>query len=274
MLPDALIAHAGSDRRRGVHGAWAASSRSGSRQRRRAPRPRRASGRGRAASPCRGSGCRRNERSPCHPMSRSCWPRCSRCSRRATAASTSTARSAAAATRARSWRRRRCTLWAIDRDPDAIARGASLAARFPGRLHLLHGQFGDMLELLAERGVTALDGVVLDLRRLVLPARRSGARLLVPRRRPARHAHGTRRPDRGRSGQHAAGARAGRPAVRARRGTRIAPHRPRHRRRRARRAQPITHDGATRGDHPSACCRPTVPASIPRRAASRRCASG
>ncbi|HEY8288006.1 MAG TPA: 16S rRNA (cytosine(1402)-N(4))-methyltransferase RsmH [Acetobacteraceae bacterium] len=56
-----------------------------------------------------------------------------------------------------------CTLWAIDRDPDAIARGASLAARFPGRLHLLHGQFGDMLGLLAEAGVTALDGVVLDL---------------------------------------------------------------------------------------------------------------
>ena len=56
-----------------------------------------------------------------------------------------------------------CTLWAIDRDPDAIARGASLAARFPGRLHLIHGRFGDMLDLLAERGVTALDGVVLDL---------------------------------------------------------------------------------------------------------------
>ena len=55
-----------------------------------------------------------------------------------------------------------CTLWAIDRDPDAIARGASLAARYPG-LHLIHGQFGDMLALLAERGVAALDGVVLDL---------------------------------------------------------------------------------------------------------------
>jgi 16S rRNA (cytosine1402-N4)-methyltransferase len=55
-----------------------------------------------------------------------------------------------------------CTLWAIDRDPDAIARGATLAARFPGRLHLVHGQFGSMLDLLAERGVTALDGVVLD----------------------------------------------------------------------------------------------------------------
>jgi len=55
-----------------------------------------------------------------------------------------------------------CTLWAIDRDPDAIARGASLAARYPG-LHLIHGQFGDMLALLAERGVAALDGVVLDI---------------------------------------------------------------------------------------------------------------
>ena len=56
-----------------------------------------------------------------------------------------------------------CTVWAIDRDPEAIARGASLAARFPGHLHLVNGQFGDMLDLLAEHGVTALDGVVLDL---------------------------------------------------------------------------------------------------------------
>jgi 16S rRNA (cytosine1402-N4)-methyltransferase len=56
-----------------------------------------------------------------------------------------------------------CTLWAIDRDPEAIERGASLIARFPGRLHLLHGQFGDMVALLAGAGVTELDGVVLDL---------------------------------------------------------------------------------------------------------------
>jgi 16S rRNA (cytosine1402-N4)-methyltransferase len=55
-----------------------------------------------------------------------------------------------------------CSLWAIDRDPDAIARGASLAARFPGRLHLIHGRFGNMLDLLADHGVTALDGVVMD----------------------------------------------------------------------------------------------------------------
>ena len=56
-----------------------------------------------------------------------------------------------------------CRLWAIDRDPDAIARGASLAARFPGRLHLIEGQFGDMFALLQAAGVHALDGVVLDL---------------------------------------------------------------------------------------------------------------
>ncbi len=56
-----------------------------------------------------------------------------------------------------------CTVWAIDRDPTAIARGASLAARHPGRLHLIQGRFGDMFELLAGAGVTSLDGVVLDL---------------------------------------------------------------------------------------------------------------
>ena len=56
-----------------------------------------------------------------------------------------------------------CTLWAIDRDPEAIERGAGLVARFPGRLHLLHGQFGDMVSLLEQVGVTQLDGVVLDL---------------------------------------------------------------------------------------------------------------
>lgn len=56
-----------------------------------------------------------------------------------------------------------CTVWAIDRDPAAIARGAALAASHPGRLHLVEGRFGDMLALLAGRGVSALDGIVLDL---------------------------------------------------------------------------------------------------------------
>ena len=59
--------------------------------------------------------------------------------------------------------RAKCTLWAIDRDPEAIERGASLVARFPGRLHLLLGQFGDMAALLDQAGVTELDGIVLDL---------------------------------------------------------------------------------------------------------------
>ncbi len=56
-----------------------------------------------------------------------------------------------------------CTVWAIDRDPAAIERGAALAARFPGRLQLLQGCFGEMVGLLAERGVAALDAIVLDL---------------------------------------------------------------------------------------------------------------
>ncbi|MFC3126369.1 16S rRNA (cytosine(1402)-N(4))-methyltransferase RsmH [Pseudoroseomonas globiformis] len=56
-----------------------------------------------------------------------------------------------------------CTLFAIDRDPDAIARGAALATACSGRLTLVEGRFGEMLDLLGNRGVTRLDGVVLDL---------------------------------------------------------------------------------------------------------------
>jgi 16S rRNA (cytosine1402-N4)-methyltransferase len=56
-----------------------------------------------------------------------------------------------------------CTVFAIDRDPDAIARGAALAQAFAGRLHLVQGRFGDMLSLLRDRGIASLDGVVMDL---------------------------------------------------------------------------------------------------------------
>ena len=59
--------------------------------------------------------------------------------------------------------RARCTVWAIDRDETAIARGASLAAQYPGRLHLLHGRFGAMLDLLTAAGVRTLDGIVFDI---------------------------------------------------------------------------------------------------------------
>ena len=56
-----------------------------------------------------------------------------------------------------------CTLYAIDRDAEAIARGAALVERHPGKLHLIQGSFGAMLPLLTEAGVRRLDGVVLDL---------------------------------------------------------------------------------------------------------------
>jgi len=55
-----------------------------------------------------------------------------------------------------------CTVWAIDQDPHAIARGAALAARHPGRLHLLQGGFGGLLDLLGSAGVHRLDGAVFD----------------------------------------------------------------------------------------------------------------
>jgi 16S rRNA (cytosine1402-N4)-methyltransferase len=56
-----------------------------------------------------------------------------------------------------------CVVWAIDRDPAAISRGAALAARHPGRLHLIEGNFGSMVTLLNQAGVGKLDGIVLDL---------------------------------------------------------------------------------------------------------------
>ncbi|GIK98598.1 MAG: ribosomal RNA small subunit methyltransferase H [Alphaproteobacteria bacterium] len=55
-----------------------------------------------------------------------------------------------------------CTVWGIDRDPEAIARADALARRYEGRLRLVHGRFGEMAELLSARGVTAADGVAFD----------------------------------------------------------------------------------------------------------------
>ena len=56
-----------------------------------------------------------------------------------------------------------CVVWGIDRDPDAIRRGEDLAADYPGRLNLVHGRFGEMADLLRERGVTSVDGIALDI---------------------------------------------------------------------------------------------------------------
>ena len=51
----------------------------------------------------------------------------------------------------------------IDRDPAAIARGHDLARGYGGRLTLVEGPFSTMDELVARRGVTAVDGVCLDI---------------------------------------------------------------------------------------------------------------
>jgi 16S rRNA (cytosine1402-N4)-methyltransferase len=56
-----------------------------------------------------------------------------------------------------------CTLWAVDRDPAAVARGAALARKYPGRLHVLEGRISEICDLLAVKGVTRLDGAVFDL---------------------------------------------------------------------------------------------------------------
>jgi 16S rRNA (cytosine1402-N4)-methyltransferase len=55
-----------------------------------------------------------------------------------------------------------CTVYAIDRDPEAIARAEELAKKYPGRLHPVSGCFGGMKEFLELAGVEHVDGIVLD----------------------------------------------------------------------------------------------------------------
>ncbi|GAB4573114.1 MAG: 16S rRNA (cytosine(1402)-N(4))-methyltransferase RsmH [Rhodothalassiaceae bacterium] len=54
-------------------------------------------------------------------------------------------------------------VYAIDRDPEAIRRGAALAAASGGRLILIEGRFSQMEELLARHGIRQVDGIVLDI---------------------------------------------------------------------------------------------------------------
>lgn len=56
-----------------------------------------------------------------------------------------------------------CKVYGIDRDPDAIARGRALQARYQGRLVLLEGCFSEMDALLEKAGEGRVDGVALDL---------------------------------------------------------------------------------------------------------------
>jgi len=57
----------------------------------------------------------------------------------------------------------RNTVVAIDRDPDAIAGGASLMAKAKKRLALVPGRFGDLDEIARAQGFADVDGVVLDI---------------------------------------------------------------------------------------------------------------
>ena len=60
-------------------------------------------------------------------------------------------------------RRSSCFVCAIDRDPAAVRRGRQMSRDFPGRLMMIHGRFGEMDQLLRDRGIEAVDGVALDL---------------------------------------------------------------------------------------------------------------
>jgi 16S rRNA (cytosine1402-N4)-methyltransferase len=57
----------------------------------------------------------------------------------------------------------RCRVVAIDRDPEAVRRGDALSSRYPGRLTVIEGRFGEMERLLPPLGITTLQGVALDL---------------------------------------------------------------------------------------------------------------
>ncbi|MCC7260477.1 MAG: 16S rRNA (cytosine(1402)-N(4))-methyltransferase RsmH [Alphaproteobacteria bacterium] len=56
-----------------------------------------------------------------------------------------------------------CCVYAIDRDPQVQSHADALLRDFPSRFTLLMGNFSDMEALLAECGITAVDGIVLDL---------------------------------------------------------------------------------------------------------------
>ena len=55
-----------------------------------------------------------------------------------------------------------CTVIAIDRDKTAIENGAALKEKYGDRLVLIHGRFGDALELVRAAGYEFIDGFILD----------------------------------------------------------------------------------------------------------------
>ena len=143
----------------------------------------------------------------------------------------------------------------------------------PGRLHLIAGQLRRHAEPAGEARRARAGRRRARSRRLVVPDRRPGARLQLPRRRPARHAHGRARADRRRPGEHACPRPSSPTRCTSFGEERLSRRIAKRHRGRARRGADH-HHGAARRHHPRAWCRRTAPASTRRRAASRRCASG
>jgi 16S rRNA (cytosine1402-N4)-methyltransferase len=56
-----------------------------------------------------------------------------------------------------------CRVVAIDRDPEAVARGRDLVRTFAGRFTVVEGRFGEMDAILARLGISTVSGIVLDL---------------------------------------------------------------------------------------------------------------
>ena len=56
-----------------------------------------------------------------------------------------------------------CRVFGIDRDPEAVRRGRDLAEIHKGRLQILEGRFGDMVQLLAPVNTDPIAGIALDL---------------------------------------------------------------------------------------------------------------
>lgn len=57
----------------------------------------------------------------------------------------------------------RCSVLAIDRDPGAAKFARALEERFPGRLKFVLGRYAEMREIAEREGISAIDGVALDL---------------------------------------------------------------------------------------------------------------
>ena len=54
-------------------------------------------------------------------------------------------------------------VFGIDRDPAAIDFGAELINEYPSRLTLIQGCFGDITKIMANEGISHVDGIMLDL---------------------------------------------------------------------------------------------------------------